>query len=131
MNLINIKFKRKYYYNTKGCFETNSMLERMNDTLRDDMILEVEENTKVKKQFARLFRNLDRSCQVMLLENFEPAYLNEAEEAHIEGEHGTEIYFLRKGRIRVFCDDPNNIDENGNGSVKPRVMTSQSSVNFP
>ena len=103
----------KYYYNTKGCFETNSMLERMNDTLRDDMILEVEENAKIKKQFARLFRNLDRSCQVMLLENFEPAYLNEAEEAHIEGEHGTEIYFLRKGRIRVFCDDPNNIDENG------------------
>lgn len=103
----------KYYYNTKGCFDTNSMLERMNDTLRDDMILEVEENAKIKKQFARLFTNLDRSCQVMLLENFEPAYLNEAEEAHIEGEHGTEIYFLRKGRIRVFCDDPNNIDENG------------------
>eukprot|EP00943_MAST-04B_sp_MAST-4B-sp1_P007846 g7846.t1 len=103
----------KYYYNTKGCFDTNSMFERMNDSLRDDMILDVEENQKIKKQFSSLFRQFDRSCQVSILENLEPAYLNEAEEAHIEGEHGTEIYFLRKGQIRVFCDDPNNVDVNG------------------
>ena len=104
----------KFYYKTKGCFDTNSMFERMNDTLRDDMILDVEANQSIRKHFSILFRGLDRSCQATLLENFEPAVLLEAEEAHIEGEHGTEIYFLKKGQIRIFCDDPQLKDENGN-----------------
>ena len=88
----------KFYYKTKGCFDTNSMFERMNDTLRDDMILDVEANQSIRKHFSILFRGLDRSCQATLLENLEPSTLLEAEEAHIEGEHGTEIYFLKKGR---------------------------------
>ena len=104
----------KFYYKTKGCFDTNSMFDRMNDTLRDDMILDVEANQSIRKRFNILFRGLDRSCQATLLENFEPAVLLEAEEAHIEGEHGTEIYFLKKGQIRIFCDDPQLKDENGN-----------------
>ena len=53
----------KFYYKTKGCFDTNSMFDRMNDTLRDDMILDVEANQSIRKHFNILFRGLDRSCQ--------------------------------------------------------------------
>ena len=96
-----------YFYLQKGCFDTDGMFERIDATLRDDMLLDQESNMKTMHMFPNVFCQSDRSCHVRILECLLPAFANEAEEVFVQGEHGTEIYFLRKGEVRLFCDNPN------------------------
>jgi CRP-like cAMP-binding protein len=109
----------KYFYGKRGCFDTDTMFDRFDSTLRDDIVLEQENNVAIMKQFPRVFSERDRGCHAKILENLLPAFVYEAEEMYVEGEHGTELYFLKKGEIRLFCDDPNHPD-NSDGFLRTR-----------